>query len=65
MSHYKLTEFPVSDRRESQYKLEQLISHISGAGEMDNFRDAYLEMMLCLANEIEDLKNHNKLNKTK
>jgi hypothetical protein len=55
----------VSDRRESQYKLEQLISHISGAGEMDNFRDAYLEMMLCLANEIEDLKNHNKLNKTK
>ena len=57
MSYYKLTELPEAERRESIYDLDQLIKHISGMDQVDKLQDAYLEIILCLANEIKDLKD--------
>ena len=57
MAKYKLTQLPEAERRESSYDLDQLIKHISGMDQVDNIQDAYLEIVLCLANEIKDLKD--------
>jgi hypothetical protein len=57
MANIKLTQLPLSDRRDSDYTLEQLIYHISGTTPANGGKDPYLEMILCLSNEIKDLKD--------
>ena len=63
MAARKLSELPSAKPRESKYDLDFVISKLSSINEdIYNIKinDPWVEIVLCLANEIKRLKNENK-----